>query len=239
MIKIEFPADRKDIALAFAEALLRMAGREQLIPLQAAGSTKPSKPAPEPELPPATLDDLKGAGSLDADEGDDGDDTGGAKTSKPEIGKMPDHDVKGVAFDEKMCAQAREPFYASGKKAGQWKCRKGVAEDKYDVWYAGQLASAARKTPAGTAPATEPQVDPREAFGGATATPTTPVINTMGELMRWISEKQAAGHMTQDHVNAAYRNTNRTMTDLFSPDAKHVESTVHAIHADLVKMVGV
>lgn len=51
----------------------------------------------------------------------------------------PTHDDKGVAFNEDYCAKAKEPFYTSGPKTGQWKKRQKVEQAAYDAWYAEQL----------------------------------------------------------------------------------------------------
>lgn len=112
-------------------------------------------------------------------------------------------DEKGVAKDDKYCATAAKPFYGSGKRKGQWKKRggaAGVTEEEYDAWYATQLATT---TPT-TAEPEEKQFDTSNAFGASTNEPPKENPKNVNELMVWISERQAAGHLTQEQVTDAY-----------------------------------
>lgn len=236
MFRIEFPADRHDIALAVGAMLMQIGS----------GSRPAHEPKVKPDVPSSLITDESDLENDDPDEVDSKQAFASTEptetVSKPATGSIPDVDEKGVPFDDKYCAVAKDPFYASGKEKGQWKTRKGVAKDAYDTWYAGQLAKIKTKTP----PADDNVVNASEAFGktkpsaGQTAqtAETGNAPTTAGEIMRWISEKQAAGHLTQDDVGAAYATIGRTGIDLFGQDKDRVAETVSMLHAALVAMAG-
>lgn len=117
-------------------------------------------------------------------------------------------DEKGVPFNPELCGKAAIPFYGSGKKKGQWKKRQGVDEDAYDEWYAEALLGA-RIEEEPEEQATETTSDSNvaaNAFGGQQqqAAADENVPQDAGQLMKWVSEQQAAGNITQQQVTDAY-----------------------------------
>lgn len=118
-------------------------------------------------------------------------------------------DEKGVAFNGEFCSKAAIPFYGSGKKKGQWKKRQGVDEGAYDDWYADELFSG-KIEDSGQEQANETTSDSNvaaNAFGNNTATNTQTDEATpqdAGQLMKWVSEQQAASNITQQQVTDAY-----------------------------------
>lgn len=146
-------------------------------------------------------------------------------------------DCKGVAFDPNFCGVASDPFYGSGKREGQWKKKRGLSEEEYDEWYAGQLAAAPQKE----APPSDPApVNPGAAFAGQRNNP--PVNNgpqDTGAFMGWISEKQTAGLLTQDDVQAAYAQAGVQVTDLFPPnDGAAIAEKLGALYGILSQKAG-
>lgn len=126
-----------------------------------------------------------------------------------------DVDMNGVAKDAQFCADAKDPFYASGKRSGQWKKRKGVTEEQYDAWYAEQLAGI--KDAVTEQPAAETST--AAAFGAATpeTTPPAETITEAGQLMKWCAEMQTAGHFNQTAIDQAYAALGLTLPDIFPP----------------------
>jgi hypothetical protein len=118
-------------------------------------------------------------------------------------------DEKGVAFNAEFCSKAAIPFYGSGKKKGQWKKRQGVDEGAYDDWYADELFSG-KIEDSSQEQANETTSDSNvaaNAFGNNTAANTQTDEATpqdAGQLMKWVSEQQAAGNITQQQVTDAY-----------------------------------
>ena len=112
-------------------------------------------------------------------------------------------DEKGVAFNAEFCSKAAIPFYGSGKKKGQWKKRQGVDEGAYDDWYADELFSGKIEdsTPAET---TSDSNVAANAFGNNTAVIDEATPQDAGQLMKWVSEQQAAANITQQQVTDAY-----------------------------------
>lgn len=152
-------------------------------------------------------------------------------------------DHKGVPFDPAFCGEAAEPFYGSGKRAGQWKKRRGVEEADYDAWHASQCtaapASAEAEPDAAPANAGAAFAPPASTAASAPTTPAQPTPSTAGELMQWVSEKQAAGLLTQADVNAAYAQAGVALGDLFPPTAPDVVAqNVAAAYAVLAQRAG-
>jgi hypothetical protein len=232
MIKIEFPADRTDIAAAIGRALLEIGGvalnhsvRERVgdIEVETVTTTQPvtgaeeqlvlqNDTSPEPLTIKATGVELDDAGNL------------------PQI------DGKGVAFHAAFCGISAKPFYETGKTSGQWKKRRGVDQAAYDAWYAEQLPT---QTAADPAP-----VDTAGAFPTTDTPPTEPehthAPTTCGEYMGWVSAKQAAELLTQDDVNAAYATVGlQGVADLFPPNSDQVVADrVLQLHRELVSKAG-
>ena len=227
MIKIEFPADRTDIAHAIGEALcsLRDAAPQddsddEDTPLEVVGQNHDET--------------VYASGPLEVDvrlhaigEYDTPDDI-------TRSGKI---DENKVEFNSEFCGQAKIPFYASGKKSGQWKRRGGVDEAAYDEWYAGELA----KVREGTV-LTRDELDDLQvaaAFGGQPDTTAVTVPKTCGEFMGWVSEMQVAGHLTQEDVNAAYQTEGLEVMCLFPPNTDaQVKERCAALHKILAVRAG-
>ena len=215
MIKFEFPADRKDIALAIGQALVAIGQGKALVnspePTTAAevpaGAVEQHVATPAPEDIARTVDEQAAADMGNASSADQ------SATQEQKAG--PAHaasdganvDEKGVPFNAELCSKAAIPFYGSGKKKGQWKKRQGVDEDAYDEWYADALLGA-RIEEEPEEQATETTSDSNvaaNAFGSQQqAAADENVPQDAGQLMKWVSEQQAAGNITQQQVNDAY-----------------------------------
>ena len=221
-IKIEFPADRKDIALAIGQALAAIGQGKALINSPApttaaeipAGAVEQhvADPAPE-DIAAATFANKDDSADLEAEEVPNDSTAGQCATQEQKAagahvandgGKV---DEKGVAFNAEFCSKAAIPFYGSGKKKGQWKKRQGVDEGAYDDWYADELFSG--KIEDSSEQANETTSDSNvaaNAFGNnnqqAQTDEATP--QDAGQLMKWVSEQQAAGNITQQQVTDAY-----------------------------------
>jgi hypothetical protein len=215
MIKIEFPADRTDIALAMSKALADIAGcpvvqttgHSRYGAVSARTAIEDPNLAAMMEITPVEFPNI-----VDEDEADRLESlaTGLEEESMAaledacieEVNKSTGVvdirlDEKGVPFNKELCANATKPFYASGKERGQWKRRPGVDQGIYDAWYAEALGLVPAAT---TEPEPEPTIDVQEAV-----TPTaTKVPTNGGEFFAWVSEMQTAGHITQADLDAAY-----------------------------------
>lgn len=193
IIKIEFPAGDCLAARAFGNALLQIAGDK---------TTECVVPEPDPKPDPAPSADPTSSGSGD--------------TSASADGASPEVDEFGVPFDREFCAQAKVPFYGSGKRKGQWKKRQGVTDDDYDEWYAGQRFADKIED-------TEPvqqqqQYDAGAVFGGQQQqAPANDAPQDMNSLMKWVAESTASGLITQHQATAAYAETGVTYQDLLDP----------------------
>ncbi len=130
-------------------------------------------------------------------------------------------DERGVPFSVKFCAEAKEPFYASGPYKGQWKKGRGVDQALYDEWYARALPAESQQTQ-------QTQVNTAAAFGGTGGTPSPsafdakPAPTDAGALMGWISEKQAADLLVQADIDTAYTMAQVSVMDLFPPNTPQV-----------------
>jgi hypothetical protein len=224
MIKIEFPAHRKDIALAIGQALMS-------IGQGASGATFASDPSTAERVIPLaavtaqTLDQAAVA-DYEADEDESGPDTSSGTV-----------DEKDVPFNPQLCSKAAEPFYASGKEKGQWKCKKGMRAE-YDVWYAEALAAVTTVT---KTDAPQADVDVSKVWGAASAPDTAgPKAPTnAGEFFMWVSEMQAGGHLTEADIGAAWVFQNLDGAKLWGADAATQEQMVKALHGTLAaKVVG-
>ena len=223
MIKLEFPADRTDIARALGKALLQLSGVEippvvMLKAMQEADS--PTPPAPTAAIEVADADypeppaDIADEHITDADYPE--------VPEPPRVGEavaddLPDPaqiDHHGVPFDPEFCSSAKQPFYESGPMQGQWKKKRGIDEHVYTAWYGSHSADA----PAGEAPA--PDTDTAAAFS-ADAPPPPPAPGapqTFGDLMAWVSAQTAAGHLSPENITAAWETAGLSMIDLVPPN---------------------
>ena len=135
--------------------------------------------------------------------------TQGADGAPAAQGDGAKRDEKGVAFNGEFCSKAAIPFYGSGKKKGHWTTRQGVDEGAYDDWYADELFSG-KIEDSGQEQANETTSDSNVAtntFGNNTAANTQTDEATpqdAGQLMKWVSEQQAASNITQQQVTDAY-----------------------------------
>ena len=149
-------------------------------------------------------------------------------TNSPATDGRLDH--KGVVFDDAYCANAADPFYGTGKNAGQWKKKRGVDDVTYNTWYTSQLGS-------DSAPDEEEVVDTAAAFGGGAATQQAPTApKDAGGLLTWASEKQTSGSLTVDDIQACYAECGIAIGDLFPPTdpaavAQHVTNLYNAMFA--------
>lgn len=217
MIKIEFPADRKDIALAIGQALVAIGQGKALVnsPAPTTAAETPAGAVEERVATPAPEDVARETGPTV-------DEQAVADMGKPESRSTATHvadaaqgapgtndgsklDEKGVPFNAEFCSKAAVPFYGSGKKKGQWKKRQGVDEQAYDDWYADALFS--DKIEEDEPAATETTSDSNlaaNAFGNQQAAADEAAPQDAGQLMKWVSEQQAAGNISQQQVTEAY-----------------------------------
>lgn len=153
-------------------------------------------------------------------------------------------DQHGVAFNEHYCGEAQDPFYSSGKRSGQWKKKRGVSDNDYDDWYAEELA-AVRGGQSGADDEHHPAaVNTAGAFGGGgqqqhQQQQTASGPKDTGEFMGWVSEKQAAGLLTQQDIQDAYNQTGLQVPDLFPPnDPQTVAGNVQRLYDLLAPKAG-
>lgn len=167
--------------------------------------------------------------------------------SQPAGNDLANVDTKGVGKNADFCGNAAIPFNASGPTKGQWKKRQGVDKDAYAKWYAESLAavgsgSGEQKPEIDTAnafngdgdQAGQPEIDTARAF--ATQQPSKvngQVVNNgqsqqkeipggltfpdAGAYMKWQSEQQAAGNITNGDIESGYAQTQVCIQDLFNP----------------------
>jgi hypothetical protein len=173
----------------------------------------------------------------------------GATDAKTEVDDRVD--TKGVPFNGNICGQAKIPFYATGKRQGQWKKRQGVQDATYDEWYVGTLKSVLAQSAATTETTDDTPIDTSGAFGsqqqgaggdgsmfnGQQVDPNAPT--DAGSLMGWVSNAQAAGKLTQDQIRSAYEKLGLEVTSLFPPNPPEVIATnVTAIYTELSNAMG-
>lgn len=252
-IKIEFPADNKRAAEILGRALLELAG------VPAATPSKRNAEAEASEFDAAAtkgLDaDFQGSGTTVAQgesSAGQGSEIAGAFSSSTNSGEVDPNagagsaagstadsstnantrvDEHGVPFDATYCAEAAEPFYKSGPNKGKWKKGRGVDEAAYNQWHAANKPALNDGTGATTDTA-----DTSGAFGGGETQQAGPTKTP--DLMAWVSEKQAGGHLTQEQVEQAYANVGITVMDLFAPDADLVAQRVSAVYTLLSAQAG-
>ncbi len=269
MIKLEFPADRPDIARSLGQALIDIANSNDQPQLQAgtsspyteeqldfdlvratteiSTSTGPVETAPvKSEVEEHTAESEATNYSAPAENAD-----GAAQTVEP-ISSTPSEnsvnaDTLGVVFDGNFCGKAKDPFYTSGKRKGQWKKKKGVSDEDYDAWYQSQLEPGVMAAggmfnngelleEASIQPET-PQTSSASLLAASPTVQEQPSTGPKdgGELMVWVSEQQAAGKLTQDELNSSWQaNGVGSPADLFGPNA---EQTVVAIYTYLSSLV--
>lgn len=237
MIKIEFPAEDKVAAAAFSTALATIAGTVPAVQehtdqqdAPGASTTAVDDSEQEHEEEPGKSAELAATETTQ---------TTGTAEAAASAGNDAPRDTKGVPFDSNFCGQAKDPYYGSGKRAGQWKKRKGVDDGAYDSWYAGQLAkidefSDEEEQPVNTAGAFAPAT-------GAASPPPPAASNApqdTGSFMGWVSEKQASGALTQEQVNAAWTEAGVEIGDLFNKAPEEVAANIKKVYDVLVAKVG-
>lgn len=235
MIKIEFPADDKVAASAFAAALQHIANGAALAFRDCKTGRTPEPGANhdeeeddqqfEPQGETVPPDGIKDYAELNGATAESSTIPEGEYDAS--VLKGAPLDVHGVPFDEKYCSKAAEPFYATGKRSGQWKKRKGVSDETYDAWYASV-------DPRTSKAAEEPQViDSSQAFTPQKQqAPAAP--KDVGAFMTWVSEYQAAGALTQDKINAAWSEAGVRISDLFNAPPETVEQRIKTVYDILV-----
>jgi hypothetical protein len=220
MIKIEFPSDRSDIALAIGRALIAIGQAEGLDGGQLETSVKTDtrtdqeKTEERDKLYQHNPEAKPGETQTRGDSHGTYEHVGKTGEFMEEVSEIdPRVDEKLVIFDAKYCGEAAVPFYASGKRKGQWKKRKSVEEVDYDEWYASKL----EQTPTQTQIVRdEPAPDPEKA---ANAFKKSPVVDVkapanFGELMAWFSGQQTAGNYESHHLEQAFKTLNLSTLDL-------------------------
>jgi hypothetical protein len=226
MIKIEFPADRTDIALAMSKALASIGGCPVV---QVSGHSRYGAVAKaaidkmefEQPLARTAIDDSNFAAMMERTPVQGGDGTPTIAEDNPQIadnheaitpeemGAIADAcleaatderlDEKGVPFNKERCSNAAKPFYATGSTKGQWKRLPGSDQGMYDAWY----AEALDQVPTATMETEAPEIDVAAAFTPAAPEQAKGPTNG-GEFFAWVASMQSAGHLTQDDINAAY-----------------------------------
>jgi hypothetical protein len=228
MIKIEFPADRTDIALAIGQALITIGqgdGQDGgAVPVNLAGTERKIGKSPELGASFAPADTRTEEAKTEERDNlyqhtpdpkpGETQTRGDSHGTYEHVGQIESRvDDNRVVFDAKYCGEAAVPFYASGKRKGQWKKRKSVDEANYDEWYAGELmdsicdASQERDEP-------EPNLEKT-----TNAFKKEPVVEAVipenfGELMAWFSNQQTAGNYEAQHLEQAFKALNLSTLDL-------------------------
>lgn len=256
MIKIEFPADRTDIALAIGQALVAIGQGKALVnsPAPTTAAEVPAGAVEQHVATPAPEDvaretgptvDEQAVADLEAEEvpNDSTADQSVTQEQKAAAAHAASDgarvDEKGVPFNPEFCGKAAIPFYGSGKKKGQWKKRQGVDEQAYDDWYADALFSGKIEEEP-EEQATETTSDSNvaaNAFGNQTATTDENVPQDAGQLMKWVSEQQAAGNITQQQVTDAYTALQLPFDAVMNP-AYPVADNCAAIYNHLKGQIG-
>ena len=122
MIKLEIPSDEPNVAAAFGRALLEIAGEPVDTPEAVSGPSSLNEALVDAAT---TLEQLNGA-----DEDANGTST---ETTPPAGNDATRVDLHGVPYNATFCSSAEQPYYASGKRKGQWKKRQKVDEGEYDA----------------------------------------------------------------------------------------------------------
>ena len=122
-------------------------------------------------------------------------------------------DPNGVPFNPQFCANAKDPFYSTGKRTGQWKKARGVADSEYDAWYAAQ-------NPSSSVPSKSPVA---ESDAPATA----------GEFFTWVAERQKDGLLTAAHMQSAYAMEALTSDHVLSEDPSVAADAITRLYARL------
>lgn len=245
MLKIEFDASNLSLAAAIGAALTQYgAGESRQIGKKAelgAPYETETTPGTQPSEDRAKVFDVSekdGKATLTVADADTGETLAeetvntaaafGAKTEETAPANDGPVDEHGTPHNEKFCVstKSQKPFYASGANKGQWKKKPGVDENAYNEWYAATMPLD------GDEPKESAPVDTASAFGGKTEQ-TAPaaggdVPQNAGDLMEYISERQAAGTLDQKIVTAAYGEVGVEINDLFGPNEAEAVAKLYA-----------
>ena len=221
MLKIEFDATNLKLAAAIGAALSQYGAGESL--------QVPAKLENEKSLTEKVHDIVEKTGEStvtvsDADTGETlAEET--EETAPANDGPVDEH---GTPHNPQYCVsvKSQKPFYASGANKGQWKKKPGVDENAYNEWYAATMPLD-EDEPKESAP-----VNTAAAFGGKTEE-TAPAASgdapkDAGELMEYISERQAAGTLDQKLVTAAYGAVGVQINDLFGAGEAEAVAKLYA-----------
>lgn len=236
MLKIEFDASNLSLAAAIGAALSqygagesRQIGKKAELAAPYETETTPGSNPPEKSLIEKTGESK--ATVSDADTGEETINTAaafGAKTEETAPANDGPVDEHGTPHNEKFCVstKSQKPFYASGANKGQWKKKPGVDENAYNEWYAATMPLD------GDEPKESTPVDTASAFGGKTEQ-TAPaaggdVPQNAGDLMEYVSERQAAGTLDQKLVTAAYGEVGVEINDLFGAGEAEAVAKLYA-----------
>ncbi len=152
MLRIEFDLSNAELTLEIGHALVAYAQRvgftdkvvvDTIDCTSAAGLTKADtivgvlKTIPDEVTMPVKSGDKLEVVEVTGNSPDD--ELDATKTTVKSALTEPPVDEHGVPFDAAYCGTAKDPFYKSGKRKGQWKRRQGVDEAKYDLWHAEQV----------------------------------------------------------------------------------------------------
>lgn len=249
MIKIEFPANDPIAARAMEKALGHIADTLEGAPsasvAEALGRGAPPLPTasydlgapaeadaeiPQRELAPAfVVQNEKSAPASIFDEPEAAEVTGSGRA---------DVDDNGVPKDPRFCATAKQPFYTSGKRLGQWKKRQGVSDEDYDAWYASQLEPGAAQETLDHAESAEPApVDTTAAFSTAPAATAEPAPEHVGALFGWCASQTASGALQEIDIGNAYIEAGVDPQDLWKMTPAQQSDAVAKLYAILVAKV--
>lgn len=223
-IKIEFPADRYDVAAAMGKALLSLSGeagdiRAALEKAESSGFTDKTVKEIWEEARTPKQDTSLGGVAADAVE-EDSPEVLTSATGAPRV------DANGVAFSTIYCSSAKDPFYATGKSKGAWKKKKGVTQEAYDNWYLGSR-------PAATTPVDDAPIDASGVFSPTPSLFEDPTPKSVGELLKWTSEQQAAEKLTKEQIAAAYVQTGIEPLQLIGLEGAEQEQAVAVLYQAL------
>lgn len=249
MLKIEFPAENKALAAAIGKALTKYAGEQYCSDEESA-----RRAALRAGTGPVTAVRTQADGAVVTTTAHQHGDTVTHETTAvppdaavvatelpagtddeptndaPADGRK---DQKGVVFNPTFCANAKEPFYSSGAMLGQWKKARGCDQGAYDAWYANELGKVQanwQEKSADLGVNTNAAAAAFSSQAAAANTQTVPVAPTTGgELMKWVSERQAANVLNQADIDSAWAATGFGVADLFGPNAAAVLASVYGI----------
>lgn len=138
-------------------------------------------------------------------------------------------DANGVPFNPEFCADAADPYYGTGPRTGQWKKRRGVDEAAYEAWYSSQHS----------APESDEDTTPLPNAAAAFGAPAAAVPRTAGEFFAWMSERQAAGVLSQDNIDWAWKTAGLAVAQIFPPTTPEVvERNVATLHGLISTRLG-